>query len=59
MGYYPDFSTGILIGLLLGAFTSAVLWALLYARVRALQTRVDYTELTVAPFAAHTPRESP
>lgn len=57
-GYYPDFGTGIIIGLLLGTFVSAVLCAVLYSRVRRLTDLVDSQNLIVAAYAAHTPRES-
>lgn len=36
-----DYSTGIVVGLLLGVLGSAILWAILYAQVQGIRRRVD------------------
>lgn len=41
-GYYPDFSLGIVIGLLLGVFVSAILWAILYHQVQQIRHGGNY-----------------
>jgi hypothetical protein len=42
-----DYSTGIVVGLLLGVLGSAILWVILYFQVQGIRRRVDYASPVV------------
>lgn len=56
-GYPADFSTGIVVGILLGMLGCAVISAVLFSYVRRLSERVEQHERVWAGLTSH--REAP